>query len=119
MFYRRTTLHVNDPLWITANFKNLIKKRQVAFCNGDNELFRHYHNRLNRERKTCREKYYSSKFEHLKKSKPSSWWNEVKRIARMTPGAENLLNQIHTDHIDRNSPKEFANFVNTEFSENL
>ena len=37
---RRITLHVNDPPWITANFKILIKKRQAAFSNGNNELFR-------------------------------------------------------------------------------
>ena len=38
---RRITLHVNDPPWITANFKILIKKRQAAFSNGNNELFRY------------------------------------------------------------------------------
>ena len=82
---RRITLHVNDPPWITANFKILIKKRQAAFSNGDNELFRYYRNRVNRERKKCREKFYSLKVEHLKKSKPSRWWKEVKQIAGMTP----------------------------------
>ena len=54
---KRITLHVNDPPWITANFKNLIKKQQAAFSNGNIELFRYYRNRVNRERKICREKF--------------------------------------------------------------
>ena len=114
---KRITLHVNDPPWITANFKNLIKKRQAAFSNGNIELFRYYRNRVNRERKICREKFYSSKVEHLKKSKPSRWWSEVKQIAGMTPstGAEDLFNQIQIDDMDRKSPNEIANFINTAF----
>ena len=114
---KRITLHVNDPPWITANFKNLIKKRQAAFSNGNIELFRYYRNRVNRERKICREKFYSSKVEHLKKSKPSRWWREVKQIAGMTPltGAEDLFNQIQIDDMDRKSPTEIANFINTAF----
>ena len=114
---RRITVHVNDPPWITANFKNLIKKRQAAFHKGNNELFRYYRNRVNRERKKCREKFYSSKVEHLKKSKPSRWWREVKQIAGMTPstGAEDQHHQIHIDDIDQKSPTVIANFINSAF----
>ena len=114
---KRITLHVNDSPWITANFKNLIKKRQAAFSNGKIELFRYYRNRVNRERKICPEKFYSSKIEHLKKSKPSRWWKEVKQIAGMTPstGAKDLYNQIQIDDMDRKSPTEIANFINTAF----
>ena len=81
MLNKSIILHVNDPTWITANFKNLIKKRQAAFSNGNSELFRYYCNRVNRERKICREKFYSSKIAHLKRSKPSRWWKEVKQIS--------------------------------------
>ena len=108
---------MNDPPWITANFKNLIKKRQAAFSNGNIELFRYYRNQVNRERKICHQKFYSSKVEHLKKSKPSRWWKEVKQIAGMAPstGAEDLYNQIQIDDMDRKSPTEIANFINTAF----
>ncbi|CAB3992021.1 Hypothetical predicted protein, partial [Paramuricea clavata] len=79
--------------------------------------YRYYRNRVNRERKKCREKFYSLKVEHLKKSKPSRWWKEVKQIAGMTPstGAEDLYNQIHIDDFDRKSPNEIANLINTAF----
>ena len=104
---KRTILHVNDPPW----------KRQAAFSHGNNELFRYYRNRVNRERKICREKFYSSKVEHLKKSKRSRWWKKVKQIAGMTPstGAEDLYNQLLIDDMGRKLPTEIANFMNTEF----
>ena len=57
MLNKRIIQHVNDPPWITANFKNLMKMRQAAFSNGNNELFRYYRNRFNRERKICRENF--------------------------------------------------------------
>ena len=47
-------LHVNDPPWVTAEFKALIKARQKAFAQGDTEGYRHLRNITNRERKVCR-----------------------------------------------------------------
>ena len=32
-------------------------------------------NRVNRERKACRAKYFKAKVEHLKECKPSAWWS--------------------------------------------
>ena len=32
-------LHVNDQLWVTAEFKNLIKLRQRAFVKGQKNFF--------------------------------------------------------------------------------
>jgi hypothetical protein len=65
-------------------------------------MFRHYRNRVNRERKSCRARLFSSKVQHLKETKPSRWWNEVKEIAGMTPStsSEDLRNQIHLHNID-------------------
>ena len=94
---KRIIPHVNDPPWITANFnQESHKKRQAAFSNGNKELFRYYRNR-----EKCREKFYWSKVEHLKKSKPSRWWKEVKQIAGIRlHQAGDLYNQIQIDDID-------------------
>ena len=54
-------LHVNDPPWVTAEFKALIKARQKAFAQGNIEGYRHLQNITNRERKVCRGKFYASK----------------------------------------------------------
>ena len=81
MPHQTTKLHVNDSPWFTPELKNLIKLRQRAIKNDDKELFRLYRNRVNRERKICRARFFSAKVQHLKESKPSQWWNDVKKIA--------------------------------------
>ncbi len=46
-------LHVNDQPWVTPEVNNLIK------------LYNLYRNRVNRERKSCRARFYSSKVQQL------------------------------------------------------
>ena len=64
-------IHVNDAPWITAEFKNLVRLRQQAFNNGDKESYSLNRNAVNRERKSLRNKYFASKVDNLKSTKPS------------------------------------------------
>ena len=98
-------LHVNDPPWVTAEFKALIKARQKAFAQGDTEGYRHLRNITYRERKVCRGKFYASKVANLKTTKPNQWWREVKMIAGMTPatGGEDIRSHLHLDGIAAHS----------------
>ena len=66
----RSTVHNNDPLWITPEFKSLIAKRQRAFHSGDEVGYRHLRNLVNRDRKVLRGKYFESKVQHLKERSP-------------------------------------------------
>ena len=59
-------------------------QRQRALAEGNRPMFRYLRNRVNRERKTCREQYYESKVDHLKDCKPSVWWKEIKRLSSMS-----------------------------------
>ena len=68
---KRIKLHVNDPPWVTSDFKELIKSRQQAFSNREMENYRHYRNLVNRKRKTLQSRYFASKIQHLKQTKPS------------------------------------------------
>ena len=99
---KKSTLHVSDPPWITPDLKKLIENRQAAFSSGNTSLFKHYRNRVNRERKICRAKFYSSKVKHLKRTKPKSWWNEVKQIGDMVPasGSDDLFSLLHRNNIE-------------------
>ena len=114
-------LHVNDQPWVTAEFKNLIKLRQRAFVKGDKEFFHLYHNlyHLNRERKSCRTRFYSSKVQHFEETKPSRWWSDVKKIAGMTPtaGFDDFRSKLHLDQTDNLDPYEIANLINDVFLE--
>ena len=64
-------IHVNDAPWITAEFKNLVRLGQQAFNNEDKESYSLYRNAVNRERKSLRNKYFASKVDNLKFTKPS------------------------------------------------
>ena len=114
-----TKLHVNDLPLFTPVLKNLIKLRQRAFKNDDKELFRLYRNRVSRERKICRARFFSSKVQHLKESKPNQWWNDVKKIAGMTSatGSDDLCSQLHLDQIDVLDIQGIANLINNALLE--
>ena len=78
-------VHSTEPPWITSTLKKLIQARQRALSRGDNQQFREFRNRVNRERKACRAKYFKAKVEHLKECKPSAWWTEVKKLSGCSP----------------------------------
>ncbi|XP_068707894.1 uncharacterized protein [Montipora foliosa] len=114
MPFKSFRLHVNDAPWVTAEFKKLIKQRQSAFARGVQEQFRQLRNAVNRERKLCRSRYYSSKVADVKNVKPGKWWGEVKKIAGMTPsaGCEEIRSHIHIDGIEEKLTKDIADLIN-------
>ena len=116
---KHSKVHVDDPPWITPEFKTLIKLRQQALMSGDNDRFNHYRNAVNRDRKTLRRKVFESRVSHLKKSKPNQWWSSVKKIAGMSPacGSEDVLTKLNSLCVDSLSPRELANKVNAAFTE--
>ena len=69
----------NDPHWISQSLRKLIKRRQVAIACGNQTLFKSLRNQVNRERKSCRHRFFSSKVEHLKTCSQAEWWKEVKK----------------------------------------
>jgi hypothetical protein len=71
----------NDPPWISQPLKNLIRHRQAALARGDEILFKSLRNQVNRERKSCRGKFYSSKVEYLKTCSQAEWWKETKTLS--------------------------------------
>ena len=77
-------VHTDDPPWVTADFKQLIKLRQEAFIDGYvDDRFRHVRNVVNRKQKVLRFKYYASKVSGLSDTKPGQCWSAVKRISGM------------------------------------
>ncbi len=67
---RKVKFHTNDAPWVTKDFKRLIMLRQRAFHQSGNlQLFKLYHNKVNRERELFRAKNFATKVSNLKKSK--------------------------------------------------
>ena len=120
MLIKEVKLHINDPPWITVELKKLIKRRQLAFHDNHVNLCRIYRNRVNRERKRWLSKFFSMKVKHLKETKPSLWWKEVKRISGMIPGSrtEGLQMQLKLGHSDEPSVG-IADRINETFLDSM
>ena len=114
---KQSRVHVDDPPWVSPEFKHLINLRQRAFSAGHTQLFRHYHNVVNRKRKVLLSNYYASKVNHLKQTKPSQWWSAVKRIAGMALASNSLLTNLQFESSDRLSEQDIANLINSAFLE--
>ncbi|XP_032219552.1 uncharacterized protein LOC116602297 [Nematostella vectensis] len=117
---KQTKIHADDAPWVTADLKNLIKLRQKAFLAGDTERLLHYRNTVNRQRKTLRSRYFTSKVAQLRHAKPSQWWSAVKRVAGMTPasGHESVLSHLQLEgYNEKSNEQELANAINSAFLE--
>ena len=73
-------VYPTDRPWINAEIKSLIQKRQKAFNSGNLIDFKKLRNKVNRERKRCRQFYYQNKIHNLRNTKPRDWWNEIKQL---------------------------------------
>ena len=60
---KKSQVHIDDSLWVTLEFKRLIKLRQKAFFADDSARFRHYSNAVNRERKVLRSEEHTSELQ--------------------------------------------------------
>ena len=57
---------------------------------------------------------YAMKVKDLKQTKPSQWWNAVKKISGKTPasGTDSLLKSLQVEGYDHLSEREIANRIN-------
>ena len=78
---KRKTIIANEPPWLNGNLKKMIRARQEALSLGDMVTLRLFRNQVNRERKSCRTKYYDSRVKQLKECDPSGWWKEIKKLS--------------------------------------
>ena len=110
-----------DVPWMNERLKSLIMKRQKAFraYGPDSAQFKHFRNLVNRERKTCRGKYYESKIRHLKGENPKRWWDESKRLCGLKTSHSVLASQINIEGLSELPFKERANAINSALLEPL
>jgi len=117
---KKKIIHPSEPEWVNRRLKFLISKRQKALAQGDHENYCALQNQVNRERKSCLAKFYDSKVEHLKKSKPATWWSEVKKLCGMSTSKDSDPTSLY-QHIDCAQPtssqrmNDITNFINSAF----
>ncbi|PFX13909.1 hypothetical protein AWC38_SpisGene21974 [Stylophora pistillata] len=118
---KKSTIHARDAPWVSPEFKELVKLRRKAFSDRDVSLFHYYRNAVNRERKALRGRFYASKVNQLKNTKPSQWRNSVKRIAGMTPATDTdtVTSCLQIEGTEGLSEYNIANMINATFVEPL
>jgi hypothetical protein len=115
-------VYPKDAPWMTIKLKELIRLRQLAFLsNKEGSECKTLRNKVNRERKTCKAKFYSSKVEDLKGKNPKEWWKEVNRLSGATKtDSGDLLNKLQAIPELQDMPRRgIANKLNAAFLEHL
>ncbi len=87
-------LHINDVPWMTGHLKGLINRRQRALKENNQIQFRFYRNRVNRERKLAKSKYYEAKVKEIKDTEPKKWWSECKRLCEMSKPKTDIVSKL-------------------------
>ena len=105
---------------MTTSLKSLIHRRQKVLALGNMMDYRSLRNRINRDRKACRSKYYAEKVQHLKECKPSQWWKEVKRLRGFAPVSHpdpltDLKHLVGEGGEQFKYSRSLANFINKAF----
>ena len=105
-----------DAPWMNDRLKLLIKKRQQAFVTygSKSTIFKQYRNLVNRERKSCRAKYYKLNIDRLKEYNPKHWWNEVKRISNFS-NKQDPISLTNVESFSNLTKIEQANEINKAF----
>ena len=87
---------LDDPQWMTQHLKSLIQQRQKALAKGHDQLFKSLRNRVNRERKQCRSKYYDSKVTsvNLKSLIPNSGGNLLSTCVEWIQSTTSMISDI-------------------------
>ena len=80
-FPKRTVkFHAEDKPFITGKVKNLIIQRNRAFSNIDKQLYKVLRNKVTKEIKREKRRFYNKKIKPLRSSDSKSWWNAIKKV---------------------------------------
>ncbi len=81
-----TKIRYSDKPWMTPSLKFAIKKRQIAFRKHgkSSQAYKFWRDKVQREVRAARAKYYSCSVAKLKDTNPSRWWKEIKSLGGLS-----------------------------------
>ena len=87
---KRVRVCLNNKPWVTPKLTSLIRQRQnvLSTLGKDSARFKDLRNRVQRECKIARARFYNNKVSTLKESNVSRWWKEVKALSGLTASSE-------------------------------
>ena len=117
---RTIQVYPKDAPWMSVKLKELIHKCQQAFhTNKSGLMYKYYRNAVNKERKRCKAKYYTSKVKDLKGVNPCQWWSEVNKLSGSKKQNSSLFTSLNVPEYNNLSPTEVANSINHALLEPL
>ena len=72
----------------------LVQKIHLASCRKDSPTFHMWCNKVQRELRTCKQKFYQRKVKNLKDCNISRWWSEIKTLLALSTNNGQWFNQM-------------------------
>ena len=90
-----TSVRESDKPWMNSSLKSSISKRQKSLhkYGRNSQAYRFWRNKVQRDVKVARRKYYANSVQKLKSANPSRWWKEVKSIGGLS-SRESWVHQL-------------------------
>ena len=91
---RNGLLHPKDAAWMTPRIKRLLRQRNRVYHTNP-ALYRGTRNKVIREIKAAKKKYYPEKIHHLKQANSSQWYYKVKSLCGLQKQSAPLAFMSH------------------------
>ncbi|KAI8513803.1 hypothetical protein Bbelb_081270 [Branchiostoma belcheri] len=105
-------IHSTDRAWITPAIKRLIRKRQEAFNQQNDEAWKRLRNKVIHSIKLAKKAHYGNKVQGLKQENPSKWYKELKAVCNIAKPPS----PIHVPDVDPANQKAVADGINKHLS---
>ncbi|XP_068696813.1 uncharacterized protein [Montipora foliosa] len=117
---RTIQVYPKDAPWMSVKLKELIRMGQQAFhANKSGLMYKYYRNAVNKERKRCKAKYYTSKVKDLEGVYQRQWWSEVNKLSGSKKQNSSLFSSLNVPEYNNLSLTEVANSINHALLEPL
>lgn len=106
----------NEAPWMNSSLKRLRRRWQKVLTSNNLAEYEQLRNKVNRDRKACRAKYYNAKVKDLKACKPARWWKEIKQLSSFSK-VERASPIADLQHLadEGEDPEHLANVINDAF----
>ena len=96
---RSVAVHPNDAPWMSSCIKRLLRRRNRLYYT-DPVLYSGVKNRVIREIKSAKKRYYPDKVHHLKQANSSQWFNKVNSLCGLQKLSTSLPCTSHSTFRD-------------------
>ncbi len=99
-----------DKPWITDKLKSMMKARDRAYKQGNDQMYKSLRNDIQREISVAKEKYYNNNIDNLRNNNTGKWHRHIKNLT-----GSKSTSTLNMDHISKD-PQELAGIVNDHFA---